>query len=121
MMTKSKQPRKQRKFRALAPMHLRRKFLHVHISKELRQKLGIGCRSTLVHKGDKVKLRSGEKKKHVGAVSAVDYSSCRIYVEGVVSKNAKGVEKPVALSPSSVEIVEGDFTKGKRAQLKKKA
>jgi len=120
MMTKSGQPRKQRKFRALAPMHLRRKFLHVHISKELRAKLGIICRSTLVRKGDKVRLRSGDKKKHTGAVTRVDCSRCRIYVEGVVSKTAKGVEKPRAVSPSSVEIIDGDFAKGKRANLRKK-
>lgn len=101
-------------------MHLRRKFLHVHISRELRAKLGLATRSTLVHKGDKVRLRAGDKKKHVGNVTRVDYSSSRIYVEGAVAKNAKGIEKPLAISPSSVEIMDGDFTKGKRAKLPRK-
>ncbi|VVB57785.1 50S ribosomal protein L24 [Candidatus Anstonella stagnisolia] len=120
MMTTSAQPRKQRKFRYEAPMHLRRKFVHVHISKELRAKLGLIARSTLVHKGDKVKIRTGEKKKHVGNVTRVDYSRSRLYVEGVVAKNAKGVEKPMAVQPSNVEIIEGDFTKGIRAKMPRK-
>src|SRR3989338_176397 len=34
----SKQPRKQRKYRANAPLHLRKKFVNVNLSKELRKK-----------------------------------------------------------------------------------
>ena len=36
----SKQPRKQRKYSANAPLHLKRKLLSVNLSKELRKKYG---------------------------------------------------------------------------------
>ncbi|MCD6275005.1 MAG: 50S ribosomal protein L24, partial [Candidatus Aenigmarchaeota archaeon] len=35
---KSKQPRKQRKYRHNAPKHIRQKFMHANLSKELREK-----------------------------------------------------------------------------------
>ena len=50
----SKQPRKQRKYRANAPLHTKYKFLGVHLSKELREKHGV--RSMAVITGHKVKV-----------------------------------------------------------------
>ncbi|MDE1834655.1 MAG: 60S ribosomal protein L26, partial [Candidatus Micrarchaeota archaeon] len=44
-MIESSQPRKQRLFRANAPMHIRQNFVNVHISKDLAKKLGIKRRS----------------------------------------------------------------------------
>ncbi len=114
-MESSIQPRKQRKARYEAPLHLRRKMMHVHLSRLLRTKLGIKKRSLLVRKGDKVRLRKGSKAGHVGVVMDADYSSLKIYVEGVAHRNARGVEKLAPISPSNVEIMDGDFTLKDRA------
>ena len=56
MIMESAHARKQRKFRFTAPMHVRQKFVHAHISKELATKLGIKKRNTAVRKGDTVKV-----------------------------------------------------------------
>ena len=106
MKESSIQPRKQHYARANAPMHMRKKYMHVHISKELRQKLGTNRRAVLVKKGDKVKMRVGKNKGKVGNVLEVDYSDLVIYVEGMTIKNAKGVQKLIPVQPANAEIID---------------
>ena len=65
----SSQPQKQRKFRANAPLHLRKKFVSVNLSKELRKKAG--KRNIPVRKEDKVKILRGKFKGKVGKVLEV--------------------------------------------------
>ncbi|GEM_PF-725837 len=115
-MISSIQPRKQRKFRAQAPLHSRRKFMHVHVSKELRKKLGIKRRAVLLHKGDKVRLRKGDHSGKSGNVMEVDYVNLKVYVEGISTKKARGTEKLLALQPANLEIIEGDFALKDRAK-----
>ncbi len=50
----SKQPRKQRKYAANAPLHLKRKLLSVNLSKDLRKKYG--KRNMMIRKEDVVKI-----------------------------------------------------------------
>lgn len=116
-MVSSIQPRKQRKARANAPLHARRKMMHVHVSKELRAKLGMKRRAVLVHKGDKVRIRKGEKAGHIGAVMNADYKDLMIFVEGYMYKKARGTEKLKPLPPCNAEITEGDFTTKDRAAM----
>jgi large subunit ribosomal protein L24 len=111
------QPRKQRKFRYTAPLHIRRKMVSSHLSKELRAKLSTGRRSVQVRKGDKVRIARGENRGKAGKVLSVDLSFLKIYVEGVTRRNAKGVEKPLPIDPSNVVILEGDFTKDRLAMI----
>lgn len=117
MVSASVKPRKQRYARANAPLHERRKMMHVHISKELRAKMGVKKRSTLVHKGDKVRLRKGDHAGKIGAVMEADYKNLKVYIEGIVVKKARGTEKLIAISPSNIEIVEADFANKDRAKL----
>jgi len=107
----SVQGRKQRKYRYTAPNHMRRKMVSVHIGKELRAKLGTSRRSIQAHKGDKVKVLRGDHKGHTGKIFEVDLSTLKIYVEGANARTAKGVEKLVALDPSNLVILEGEFVK----------
>ena len=67
---KSKKPRKQRKFLKLAPLHIRRKMIAAHLSKELREKYK--RRSIPVRKGDEVKIMRGEFKGMIGKIVKVD-------------------------------------------------
>ncbi|MCX6771608.1 MAG: 50S ribosomal protein L24 [Candidatus Micrarchaeota archaeon] len=113
----SVQGRKQRKYRYTAANHLRRKMVFVHIGKELRAKLGTARRSIQPHKGDKAKVLRGDHRGHTGKIFEVDLSALKIYVEGANSRTAKGVEKLVALDPSNLVILEGEFVKDRLAAL----
>jgi large subunit ribosomal protein L24 len=114
------QPRKQRKMRYEAPLHKRRAFLRARLGKELREKLKTDKRNALIHKGDKVKVVTGEKKNHMGKVLSVDYSELKIYVEGVLHKTAKGTEKPQPVDPSNVVIIDGTFDKDRKLALERR-
>ena len=66
----SKQPRKQRKYRANAPLHVRHKMISANLNKDLRKKYG--KRSFPLRKADNVKIMRGEFKNKTGKVASVD-------------------------------------------------
>jgi large subunit ribosomal protein L24 len=98
----SKSPRKQRKYRYNAPLHVKRKFLSVHLSKELRKKYG--KRAIPVRKGDEVVVMRGKYKKMNGKVSKVDIKEGKVYIEGITRKKVAGTEIPVKFEPSNLMI-----------------
>jgi len=100
---KSKKPRKQRKFLYNAPLHLRRKMISSHLSKELRQQYK--KRSLPLRKGDEVKVMRGEFKGVVGKVVRIDKKKYKVYVDTVKKKRSIGTEYLVPLSPSNLMIV----------------
>ena len=110
IMIKSSKPRKQRKFRYNAPMHIRQNFVNAHIAKELISKLGIRRRSIEVRKGDTVKVMAGSRKGASGKVLSVDLGRGTIAVDGIVKKNAKGKELTIPISASSVYITDLDLS-----------
>ena len=119
MFMDSIQPRKQRKFRYNAPLHQRRKMVSSHLSRELRAKLSTRRRSCQLHKGDRVKVMRGERKGHTGKVVEVDLQTLKAHVEGVTRRNAKGIEKLVALDPSNLLIIEGEFSKDRQQMIQR--
>ena len=100
----SKKPRKQRKYRISAPLHTKQKFLHSHLSKDLRKKYGI--RSIGLRKGDKVKILRGNFKKHEGKVEKIDLKRTSIFVSGIEFTKRDGTKKLLALQPSNLMITE---------------
>jgi large subunit ribosomal protein L24 len=100
---KSKKPRKQRKFLFTAPLHVRRKFLSAHLSKELKEKYK--TRSFPLRKGDEVEVMRGEFKKKVGKIARVDLKKCRVYVEGITVKRTDGTERLAPIHPSNLRIL----------------
>lgn len=99
---KSKQPRKQRKFLYNAPLHLRRKMLAAHLSKELREKYK--RRSLPVRKGDEVKVMTGKLKGRTGKISRINLNKYKVYIEGVTRKRTVGTEVQVPIHPSNLKI-----------------
>ncbi|MFZ8829918.1 MAG: 50S ribosomal protein L24 [Candidatus Aenigmatarchaeota archaeon] len=99
---KSKKPRKQRKFLYNAPLHLRRKMISAHLSKELREKYK--RRSFPLRKGDEVKVMRGEFKGTIGKVVRIDTKEYKVYVDSVKKKRSIGTEYLVPLSPSNLMI-----------------
>jgi large subunit ribosomal protein L24 len=99
---KSKKPRKQRKFLYKAPLHIRRKMISAHLSKELREKYK--RRSFPLRKGDEVKVMRGEFKGTIGKIVRVDTKKYKVYVDTVKKKRSVGTEYLVPVSPSNLMI-----------------
>jgi large subunit ribosomal protein L24 len=112
---RSKQPRKQRKYRYNAPLHTKRNFLSIHLSKELRTKYK--KRSIPVRKGDTIKVLRGQFRKKTGKISKVDYNSIKVYIEGieVIKKDGNKVQYPI--SPSNLMITTLKLDDKKRIAL----
>ena len=116
----SKQPRKQRKFRANAPNHIKRKFMGCNLDKDLRKKHGI--RTIELRSGDTVKVMRGKFKGKQGKVGVVDTKNVRIQIEGVQRPGKAGGEKLVTwFHPSSVKIIILNMDDKKRMKRNKKA
>jgi large subunit ribosomal protein L24 len=100
----SKKPRKQRKYRAKAPLHIKGRFLNAHLSKELRKKYG--KRSIRVRKGDKVRVMRGSFKKKEGAIERVDTKKGRIYVSKMEIEKKDGSKALRPIQPSNIMVLE---------------
>jgi len=105
---RSKKPRKQRKFLFMAPLHLRRKMLAAHLSKELQQKYK--RRSLPVRKGDEVEVMRGEFKGRRGKVMRIDLKKYKVYIEGVTRRRTSGTEALVPFHPSKLKLTKLDLT-----------
>lgn len=99
----SKQPRKQVKFRANAPNHIKRTFMGTTLDKALREKYG--KRNIEVRKGDEVKVMRGKFKGKQGKVGNVDIKNTRIQVEGIQRVKAGGEKLITWFHPSNVKII----------------
>jgi large subunit ribosomal protein L24 len=99
----SKQPRKQRKFQANAPLHIKKKFLSVNLSKDLRKKHE--RRNIPIRKGDLVKIMRGKFKGKNGKVLEVKIKKSMVSVEGIQKKKADASMVNIFLSPSNLQII----------------
>ena len=100
----SKKPSKQRKYRINAPLHIKQKFVHCHLSKELRKKYN--KRNIGLKKGDTVKIARGQFKKHIGKVDRIDLKKTRVYVSGVEITKKDGTKTTYPIHPSNLIITE---------------
>jgi len=108
----SSQPRKQRKYRANAPLHLKKKFVSVNLSKELRKKHE--KRNIPVRKGDTVKIMRGKFKGKQGKIIAVKLNISKVNIEGIQIKKQDGSKVNVRLQPSNLQIIELNLEDRKR-------
>ena len=114
----SKQPRKQRKARYNAPLHIRQKFMGARLSDDLSKEYG--TRSAAVIKGDSVKVMRGDFKGTEGKVQTVSLLNGTITVDGVISTKVDGTEVPRPIYPSNVMITKLELKDGRRASSIKK-
>lgn len=98
----SKQPRKQRKYRYQAPLHIKNHFLQVHLSKALREKYG--QRAARVRVGDTVKIMRGDYAGKEGKVNKISLVHCLLYVDGIERIKKEGSKVFVPLKPSAIMI-----------------
>jgi large subunit ribosomal protein L24 len=100
----SSSPKKQRKFRAKAPLHIRHKLVSAHLTKELRLKYK--KRSLPIRKGDKVKIMQGKFHGVIGDIEKVDLRRYRVFVKGAEIQKKEGAPKIARpLDPSKLQIV----------------
>lgn len=109
----SKQPRKQRKYAAKAPLHIKGKLLSTHLSKELRAKHK--TRNVTLKKGDSVKIMRGKFKGKSGKVTEIKTKLLKVYVDGIMNKKADGSKVKIALRPSNLMITTLNLDDKKRA------
>ncbi len=114
---KSKSPKKQRKFRYDAPLHLKKKFLAVHLSKELRKTQE--KRSLQLKKGDKVKISRGNFKGKSGIVEKIDIKKEHIFVHGIEIIKKDGSKVPKTINASNMMIISLNAESKKRNKHKK--
>jgi len=109
---RSTQVRKQRKYRHNAPLHIKQKFLSVHLSSDLRKKYG--QRNIQVKKGDKVKVMRGQSSNKEGKVDKVDLKKEKVFIIGMEIVKKDGSKIPISFTPSNLMIVELELSDKKR-------
>lgn len=108
----SKQPRKQRKYRANAPLHLKKKFVSVNLSKELRKKHE--KRNVVVKKGDTVKILKGKFKGKSGKISKVLLKISKVTIDGIQASKQDGSKVALKMQPSNLQITALNMEGNKR-------
>ncbi len=109
---KSTQIRKQRKYAANAPNHIKSKFVSASLSKDLKKKHSL--RSIRVRKGDTVKVLRGQFKGVSGVVEKVDMKNTKLYINGVQQQKKDGSKSYYPTHPSNVMVTELEMSDKKR-------
>ncbi len=111
----SKNPSKQRKYLANAPLHIKRKFLSANLSKELRKKYE--KRNIVLRKGDKVKIMRGKFKGKQGKIMNIKIKTGKIEVENIQAKKQDGSKANTPINASNLQIIELNLEDRKRSKI----
>ncbi len=109
---KSKNPGKQRKYTAKAPLHIKSQQLKSHLSKELRKKYN--RRSIRIRMGDKAKIMSGTFKGKTGAIEKIDVKKSKAYIRGAEMTKKDGSKSMYPIHTSKLLIQELNLEDKKR-------
>jgi len=109
-MTTSTKARKQRKARANAPLHKKRRMVSAHLDSALMKEYNV--RSVAVRKGDTVRVIRGDKdfKASEAKVASVDLKNLKLIIENVTVPKADGTQKPKPVDPSNVLLTKLDLS-----------
>lgn len=109
-MTSSTKAKKQRKARANAPLHKKKRMVAVHLISSLMSDYNV--RSVPVRKGDTVKIIRGAEdlKKSEAKVASVDLKKMKIIIENITIPKADGTQKPKPIDPSDCIITKLDLS-----------
>ncbi len=110
----SKQPRKQRKYRANAFLHIKHKFVSANLSKELRKKYN--KRNIPLIKGDQVKIMRGEFKGKINKIEKVNIKKSRVMISNINRTKKDGSKIKVYFDPSNLQLTELNLEDKKRIQ-----
>jgi large subunit ribosomal protein L24 len=109
-MTSSTKAKKQRKARANAPLHKKKRMVAAHLDSALMSEYNV--RSFPVKKGDTVKIIRGAQdfKASEAKVASVDLKNCKIIIENITIPKADGTQKPKPVDPSDVLLTKLDLS-----------
>jgi large subunit ribosomal protein L24 len=101
-MTSSTKAGKQRKARANAPLHKKRRMVSAHLDSALMKEYNV--RSVAVRKGDTVRVVRGDKdfKVSEAKVASIDLKHMKLIIENITVPKADGTQKPKPVDPSNV-------------------
>ncbi len=112
----SKKPKKQRKYRHGAPLHIRHKLMSAHLSKELRKQYN--TRALPIRKGDKVKVMRGQFAGVIGEVERVNLRQMKVIVKGAEFKAKAGAApRKYPLDASKLMIITPNLDDKRRLNL----
>jgi large subunit ribosomal protein L24 len=98
----TRQPRKQRKRQAQAPLHERHSQVRATLADDLREEFG--QRSVRVNVDDTVEVLRGDFAGETGDVVKVDLDDAVVHVEDVTLETADGEEVPRPLDASNLRV-----------------
>ena len=101
-MTSSTKAGKQRKARANAPLHKKKRMVSAHLDSALMKEYNV--RSVAVRKGDTVRVVRGDKdfKASEAKVASIDLKHMKLIIENITVPKADGTQKPKPVDPSNV-------------------
>jgi large subunit ribosomal protein L24 len=108
----TRQPRKQRKRTAQAPLHERHRQVRATLDDDLREEYG--RRNVRVNAGDTVEVMRGDAAGESGEVLDVDLKAGTVAVEGVTIEKADGEEVPRPLDASNLRVTDLDLSDDRR-------
>ncbi len=108
--TTSHKARKQRRSKADAPLHRRRRMVSAHLDSALMREYNV--RSVPVRKGDTVKVVRGAQdiKGSENKVASIDLKNYKIIVENITIPKADGTQTERPVDPSDVVITKLDLS-----------
>jgi large subunit ribosomal protein L24 len=109
-MTSSTKAGKQRKARANAPLHKKKRMVSAHLDSALMKEYNV--RSVAVRKGDTVRVIRGDKdfKASDAKVASVDLKNLKLIIENITVPKADGTQKPKPVDPSNVLLTKLDLS-----------
>ena len=108
----SKQPRKQRKYLANAPINIRRVMVSANLHKLLRKKYQ--RRSFPLRRGDVVKIMGGRFKGKKGKINSLNMKNKRAFIDGVQINKKDGTKVNFPIHSSNIQIQELNLDDKKR-------
>lgn len=108
----STQPRKQRKYRANAPLHIKKKFLRANLEEKLREQ--IGKRSATLKKGDEIVIKRGQHNGKIGKIVAIQINKSTVHIDTLKEKKANGQEYIIPVHASNIQIIKLNLDDKKR-------
>jgi len=108
----SKKPKKQVKYRANAPKHIKRKLIVSNLSKDLRKTYK--KRSIVLIKKDSVKVMRGQFKRKTGKIVDVNTKTGKVFIENIQKTKKDGTKISIPFDPSNLQITELNLDDKKR-------
>lgn len=108
----TRQPRKQRKRMAEAPLHERHRQVRATLDEDLREEYD--QRNVRVNAGDTVEVMRGDAAGESGEVVDVDLKAGTVSVEDVTIEKADGEEVPRPIDASNLRVTDLDLSDDRR-------